>query len=113
MNKVFLATIEKKLVLRFVYEGKERVVEPQTYGISRTGKGVLRARQIGGGSRSGQPRIAKLFDIEKISGLRITGEHFGEALPEHNPNDSAIESIRQSSTAQRKVNVGMGCPSMH
>jgi hypothetical protein len=54
---------------------------------------VLRARQIGGGSRSGQSQIAKLFDLKKISALRKTGVHFERALPEHNPNDSAMAEI--------------------
>jgi hypothetical protein len=93
MNKQIVSAIKKKLVLRFVYNGKERVVEPQTYGVSKTGKEVLRARQIGGGSRSGQSRIAKLFDVEKLSGLKNTDEQFAEALPEHNPNDSAMAEV--------------------
>src|SRR4051794_33518452 len=60
--------IETKSVLRFVYDGKERIVEPQTHGLSVKGKEVLRARQIGGDSRSGQAPVAKLFDVEKMSG---------------------------------------------
>lgn len=93
MNKDIVSAIKKRLVLRFVYHGEERVVEPQTYGISKTGREVLRARQIGGGSRSGQSRIANLFDVEKISALKETGDQFAEALAEHNPNDSAMVKI--------------------
>jgi hypothetical protein len=76
-----------------MYDGENRIVEPQTYGVSKTGKEVLRARQIGGGSRSGQSQIAKLFDVEKISDLKMIGVYFREALPEHNPNDSAMTKI--------------------
>lgn len=93
MNKEIVSAIKQKFVLQFVYNDEERVVEPQTYGISKTGKEILRARQIGGGSRSGQLRIAKLFDVEKISALKKTGGHFSEALPEHNPNDSAMTEV--------------------
>src|SRR5688572_19425855 len=85
MNHKIVSAIKKKVVLQFVYNGEVRVVEPQTYGISVTGREVLRARQIAGGSKSGQSRIAKLFEVEKISALKATGERFSEALPEHNP----------------------------
>jgi hypothetical protein len=93
MNMEIVSAIKRKLVLQFVYDGEERVVEPQTYGISKTGKEILRARQIGGGSCSGQLRIAKLFDAEKISALRKLSGHFTEALPEHNPSDSAMTEV--------------------
>lgn len=92
-NKTILSAIKNKDVLRFVYSGKERVVEPQTYGISMAGHEVIRAYQKGGGSRSGQTKIAKLFDVEKISNLEKTGEKFSHALPEHNPQDSAMVEV--------------------
>jgi hypothetical protein len=93
VNKQIVAAINNQLVLSFIYNGKARLVEPQTYGISTAGKEVLRARQVGGGSQSGEARIAKLFDVEKISGLKKTDQHFSEALPEHNPNDSAMVKV--------------------
>jgi len=92
-HRVFISAIENKEVVSFVYNGEQRTVEPQTYGVTTTGNRVLRARQIGGGSRSGQSQIAKLFDLKKISALRKTGVHFEKALPEHNPNDSAMAEI--------------------
>jgi hypothetical protein len=92
-KKEIVAAIKNKCVLRFVYNGEERIVEPQTYGVSRAGKEILRARQIGGGGQSGEARIAKLFDMEKISRLKTTGNHFTQTLPAHNPNDSAMMKI--------------------
>lgn len=92
-NRTILSAIKNKEVLRFRYNGKERIVEPQTYGISIAGREVLRAHQVGGASSSGQLRMAKLFDLEKISNLRKTGRAFTGALPAHNPNDSAMVEI--------------------
>ena len=37
--------------------------------------------------------MAKLFDLNKISGLRKSGESFKQALPAHNPYDSAMVEI--------------------
>ena len=59
-DRTILSAIKSKQVLRFKYNGKERIVEPQTYGISIAGREVLRARQVGGESGSGQLRMAKL-----------------------------------------------------
>ena len=92
-DRVILSAIKNTQVLRFTYNGKERVVEPQTYGISIAGREVLRAHQIGGRSTSGQVRMAKLFDLEKISNLRKEGTVFRAALSAHNPNDSAMVEI--------------------
>ena len=88
-----VAAIKNKEVLRFIYNDKERAVEPQTYGISTAGHEVLRARQVRGGSRSGSSRIAKLFDIEKMSDLMTTGARFEKALAEHNPDDTAMMKV--------------------
>lgn len=92
-NRTILSAIRNKQVLRFNYNGKERIVEPQTYGISISGREVLRAHQIGGISGSGQLRMAKLFDLEKISNLRKAGTVFEAALSAHNPNDSAMVEV--------------------
>ena len=89
-DRTILSAIKNKQILRFKYNGKERIVEPQTYGISIAGREVLRARQVGGESGSGQLRMAKLFDLEKISQLRKAGTAFAAALPAHNPSDSAM-----------------------
>ena len=37
--------------------------------------------------------MAKLFDLNKISGLRKSGQSFRQALPAHNPDDSAMVEI--------------------
>jgi len=92
-HDLFISTIAGRDVLKFLYEGHVRIVEPQTYGMSYTGRYVLRGYQTGGKSRSGQSKIAKLFDVAKISKLHRSGEHFKDALPSHNPQDSAMKVV--------------------
>ena len=101
-GSLLMSAIAKREVLAFFYDEEERIVEPQTYGMSKAGREVLRARQIGGGSRSGESQIAKLFDVEKISNLKRTGGHFAEALPQHNPNDSAMAEVFASLPRRRR-----------
>lgn len=88
-NPFLVSAIENKEVLSFIYQGKLRIVEPQTYGVSTAGNHVLRLHQIGGESRSGE-QFGKLFEVAKMSRLKKTGAHFEQALPQHNPNDKAM-----------------------
>jgi hypothetical protein len=92
-HELLIAAINNWQVLKFSYEGYVRTVEPQTYGMSYTGRYVLRGYQTSGESRSGQSKIAKLFDVGKISQLQKSGEHFKEALASHNPQDSAMKVV--------------------
>ncbi len=82
--------IQTRAVLRFTYNGKARVVEPQAYGLSTAGNEVLRGFQREGSSQSGQAVRLKLFEVAKILNLQITEQHFDKARPEHNPDDSAM-----------------------
>ncbi|HST12198.1 MAG TPA: hypothetical protein VLL05_17625 [Terriglobales bacterium] len=101
-DPLLISAIRQKLVLQFIYNGKLRTVEPQTYGLSTAGQEVLRAyeRTIPNGpTRAG---MAKLFDLNKISGLRKSGQSFRRALPAHNPDDSAMVEIFATLPVPRK-----------
>jgi predicted DNA-binding transcriptional regulator YafY len=88
-----ISAIRRKSVLQFSYNGKLRTVEPQTYGLSTTGREVLRAYERPVTKSAKRSGMAKLFDLAKISGLRESGQKFQEALPAHNPADSAMLEI--------------------
>lgn len=59
--KLSSSRFEEEQRLRFMYNGKTRVVEPQCYGIGTKGTELLRAHQLQGGSQR-----APLFDVAKI-----------------------------------------------
>ena len=101
-HELLMAAIKERQVLKFSYEGHLRIVEPQTYGVSHTGRYVMRGYQTGGESRSGQSQAAKLFDVAKIWKPQKTGEHFEKALPSHNPQDSAMKVIFATLPKPRK-----------
>jgi hypothetical protein len=61
-----ITAIQERRRLKFVYHGKERVVEPQTYGLSTAGGEVLRAAEISADSAPGRAPIAKLFALEGL-----------------------------------------------
>jgi predicted DNA-binding transcriptional regulator YafY len=92
-DPLIISAIRRKAVLQFSYNGKLRTVEPQTYGLSTTGREVLRAFERPATDGLKRPGTAKLFDLKKISGLRESGLNFKQALPAHNPDDSAMVEI--------------------
>jgi predicted DNA-binding transcriptional regulator YafY len=93
-EKTIIDALRNRKVLEFSYNGQPRIVEPQSYGLSKkTEQPVMRGFQRTGGSVSGYTRGLRLFELAKISELRQTGERFAKAQPEHNPNDSAMSKV--------------------
>jgi hypothetical protein len=92
-DPIIISAIRQKSVLAFSYNGKLRTVEPQTYGLSTSGREVLRAYERPAPNSAKGSGMAKLFDLAKISGLQKTGLKFAQALPTHNPDDSAMVEV--------------------
>jgi hypothetical protein len=93
-EKTIIDALRNRKVLEFSYNGQPRIVEPQSYGLSKkTNQLLMRGYQRAGGSVSGYTRGLRLFDVAKISTLRPTGEQFSKAQPEYNPNDSAMSKV--------------------
>jgi len=101
-DPLIISAIRRQAVLEFIYNGKLRTVEPQTYGLSTTGREVLRAYERPATKDAKRSAIAKLFDLKKISGLRESGLSFRQALAAHNPDDSAMVEIFATLPVPRK-----------
>lgn len=88
MNQMLVRAIEQKRRLRFLYNGKIRVVEPQCYGMGTRGTELLRAHQLQGG-REREP----LFDVARMADLEMLEEVFVRPGPNYKKDDSAMTSI--------------------
>jgi hypothetical protein len=88
VNQVIVESIRQRHRLRFTYNGKIRVVEPQCYGIGTKGTELLRVHQIQGGHER-EP----LFDVSKIGSLIVLEEIFAKPGPNYKKNDSAMATI--------------------
>lgn len=88
MDDVIVRSIRERRRLRFSYNGKIRIAEPQCYGLGTKGTELLRVHQIRGGSQR-EP----LFDVSKISGLTVLDEVFARPGPNYKKNDSAMKTI--------------------
>jgi len=94
MNQQIFNAIKEMRVIKFYYEGNQRIVQPHAYGIHKnTNNEVLRAYQVGGYSSSGKIPGWRLYIVNKISNLEITNETFDNPAPEYRKNDSAILQI--------------------
>ena len=93
MSLTICEAIRKRMVIRFYYDGGIRVVEPHCHGFSTVGHEVLRAYQIGGFSKSGNPVGWKLIAVRRIYGLQPEDTTFTEIRPGYNPSDQSMSSI--------------------
>ncbi len=75
-NPEICNAIKSKHILEFRYEDGTRIVEPYCYGESSKGNKVLRAFQLKGHSKSGNPQGWKLFNVKKMENVEINHERF-------------------------------------
>ena len=71
MNTILFQAIQNRHRVRFLYNEKERIGEPQCYGISTAGKEIVRVHLIRGGLRPEQ-----LFEVARMQSLELLTEHF-------------------------------------
>jgi hypothetical protein len=93
MNTQICFAIKSRVIIQINYDGGIRIIEPYCHGISQAGNEVLRAYQIRGFSRSGEPSGWKLFESTKIHNIIITSDNFKENRVGYNPNDQGMNSI--------------------
>jgi hypothetical protein len=88
LKDLICEAINNKQRIKFLYNEKIRVAEPQCCGMSTAGKDVLRAHLTKGGSRPEQ-----LFELNKMQSVEIMDEFFTLPGPNYNPDDSAMKTI--------------------
>ena len=87
-HQLILESIRTRRRLRFLYNARLRIVEPQCYGIGTKGTELLRVHQLQGGDQR-EP----LFDVSKIEDLVMLDETFTKPGPNYKQNDSAMKII--------------------
>jgi hypothetical protein len=88
MNDLIRKSIAGKVTLGFTYKGKQRWVEPHTYGIQKNGKEGLCAWQISGGS----DEAFREFLISEISGVSL-GQPFNGPRDGYHRGDQRFQVI--------------------
>jgi len=94
MKTLITEAIKGKKCIQFNYDDDgSRMVEPHCIGISIAGNPVLRAFQTSGHSLSGGTPDWRLFDLSKITGLKILEQTFPKARPDYHKGDKGMSLI--------------------
>jgi hypothetical protein len=93
MNTLICDAIRARRLIRFVYDGYERLTEPHAYGISTANHEVLSAYLIGGWSASeGAPGWRKYL-VRDMHDIHALAESFAGARPGYNPDDRQMPQV--------------------
>jgi predicted DNA-binding transcriptional regulator YafY len=94
VNEKIQQAIEDKLIVRFSYKWRTRVVEPYLIGVhEEEDELMLRGFQTEGESESGGLPDWRLFRLTKISGLKITKQEFEPRREIYEPNDPDMKEV--------------------
>ncbi len=80
VDELIRAAITDRRLIRFWYDGKERIAEPHDYGI-QNGKPRLLVYQVAGQSNSGRLPAWRLFDLAGMTRLEILDRAFPGGRP--------------------------------
>lgn len=92
-DATLVKAVRERQVLKLVYNGHARVVEPHAYGVAATGEVVLHAFQIEGGSTSKPPPGWRTFSVALIEKLEVTEARFSQARPGYVPGEPVMEMV--------------------
>ena len=87
-NKILVDAIADRRTLSFVYHGKQRIAEPQCYGIGPKGSELLRVHQLQGGTQA-EP----LFTVAEMQDLVVLDRKFHRPGPHYRKDDSAMVRV--------------------
>jgi hypothetical protein len=93
MNVVICDAIRTRRLLRFVYDGYERVVEPHLYGVNTAGHEAVRCYLVSGWSSSETSPGWRMYLVDRMEGVAALAESFTGPRGEYNPEDTQMERI--------------------
>jgi predicted DNA-binding transcriptional regulator YafY len=77
-------------LLTFRYGDRRHVVEPYALGIGRRGRALLRAYDVWGADTT---RRWRLFEVERIAGLRTASESVSRRRPGYGARDPGMNRV--------------------
>lgn len=90
MNNTIIEAIINKKLLVVTYNGSERLVEPHTYGLDKSGQGKLRVFQV---AENEDHSGWRLFNEAAITDVRIADGTFAGSQPGYNKDDKHIPTV--------------------
>jgi hypothetical protein len=93
MNIVLCDAIRERRLVRFVYAGYERVVEPYTYGTARSGRELLMGWLVRGWSSSDPTPGWRTFHVDEMHDVAATAEAFFGSHAGYHGGDRRFEQV--------------------
>lgn len=91
MNRSLCDAITASKLVRFDYDGVQRVAELYAHGVTKSRAEAIRAFQVAGGSRASDPFGWKFFLVAKMRNVQTVDETFSGNRPGH--DDAAHDLV--------------------
>jgi len=93
MNALICDAVRARRLLRFVYDGYERVVEPHLYGINTQNHEMLSCWLVGGWSKSEAAPGWRNYLVRDMADVHVLAEAFERPREGYNPDDDAFHQV--------------------
>ena len=93
MNVVICDAIRARRLLRFVYDGYERVVEPHVYGVNTAGHESVSGWLVGGWSSSEPEPGWRMFLVDRMEQVAALAESFEGTRVGYDAGDPHYERV--------------------
>ena len=93
MNRLICDAVGARRLLRFVYEGYERIVEPHLYGINTRSHEALSAWIVEGWSQSSPEAGWRNYLVADMHDIQVLAEPFPGPRPGYNPADASFRQV--------------------
>ena len=92
MDNRIIQAVQNQQLLRFQYDGGERVVEPHCYGQTTKGNEAIRAFQVRGYSSTGTLGW-RIFKLTKATSMEVLDEVFDNPRSDYKRGDEGMSVI--------------------
>ena len=92
MNRLIVAAVEQRRLLKLAYTAGSRIVEPHVYGWGGHGRELLRCYQLAGESASRERTGWKLLRADAVAAVEVLDVRF-DLRAGYNPDDPTIREV--------------------
>jgi hypothetical protein len=93
MHPLICDAIRARRLLRFVYEGYERIIEPHSHGINSASREVVSGWLVGGWTRTDTEPGWRNYLVGDMQNVHVLAEPFPGPRPGFNPRTPQMRQI--------------------
>jgi hypothetical protein len=93
MHAIICDAIRARRLIRFIYEGYERIVEPHVHGINSANHEMLSGWLVGGWSESRPEPGWRNYLVRDMHDVHALADRFDGPRPKYNPFDPQVRQV--------------------